>query len=382
MLDKNGFTRPTYNELVERESEKWVQLFGENAQTNKHSVGGILIRIHAYFLDKLYQLSEIIYNSQFVDSAVGTTLDQLGADIGLNRLPSQVAMGTVEFIGQKDYVVPQNSLVRTPDGLEYITSEDTKLDENGHGVSHYLYAIAIGAKYNKTNPTPAIMVIANEAIKSVTVSEIVGGADEETDDNFRERINWANRTAMPSSPYNGVISAIRKVTGVSSVKIIANDTLADDKETNTPAKTIHIFVTGGYKDDIGEAIFNSVAAGIQTVGKQEIELTDMAGTKHKVYYDIPTTKDIYVVIKLAKTIDYPRDGDEQIRKICMDYINSVGMGNTVYYSYLYQKIYDQVPGIKVADIKIGLSKDNVSATDIDMTNIETASITSDKVLIS
>ena len=33
MLDKNGFTRPTYNEIVEQESDKWVQLFGENAQT-------------------------------------------------------------------------------------------------------------------------------------------------------------------------------------------------------------------------------------------------------------------------------------------------------------------------------------------------------------
>ena len=99
MLDKNGFTRPTYNEIVEQESEKWAQLFGENAQTNPHSVGGIIIRIHSYFLDKLYQLSELIYNSQFVDSAVGTTLDQLGSNVGLTRQPGQVAIGKVKFTG-------------------------------------------------------------------------------------------------------------------------------------------------------------------------------------------------------------------------------------------------------------------------------------------
>ena len=382
MLDKDGFTRPTYYEIVEQESEKWVQLFGENAQTNNHSVGGILIRIHAYFLDKLYQLAEMIYNSQFVDSAVGSTLDQLGADVGLNRQPSQVAMGTVEFTGQSGYVVPQNSLVRTPDGLEYMTSEDVKLDATGHGSSQYLYAAAVGSKYNKSTPTSAIMVVATEAIKSVTVSNVVGGADEETDDNFRDRINLANRTVMPSSPYNGVISAIEKVTGVTAVKIISNDTLSDDVANDVPAKSVRIFVSGGYKDDIAEAIFNSIAAGVRTVGNQEVELTDSAGGKHKIYFDYPTAKDVYVAINLVKTIDYPLDGDDQIKKICMNYINSVGMGNTVHYSYLYRLIYDQVPGIQVADIKIGLSKDAVSAADIAMSNIETASTTSDKVVIS
>ena len=89
-----------------------------------------------------------------------------------------------------------------------------------------------------------------------------------------------------------------------------------------------------------------------------------------------------MAINLVKTIDYPLDGDDQIKKICMNYINSVGMGNTVHYSYLYRLIYDQVPGIQVADIKIGLSKDAVSAADIAMSNIETASTTSDKVVIS
>ncbi|MCH5380012.1 baseplate J/gp47 family protein [Limosilactobacillus reuteri] len=131
MLDEKGFVRPTYDEIVQQESAKWVQLFGENAQTNAHSVGGILIRIHSYFMDKLYQLAEVIYNSQFVDSATGTTLDQLGANVGLTRLPAQVAMGSVTFYGKIGYTVPAGTLVRTPDGLEYVTSEETTLTDTG-----------------------------------------------------------------------------------------------------------------------------------------------------------------------------------------------------------------------------------------------------------
>lgn len=382
MLDKNGFTRPTYNEIVEQESEKWAQLFGENAQTNSHSVGGIIIRIHSYFLDKLYQLSELIYNSQFVDSAVGTTLDQLGSNVGLTRQPGQVAIGKVKFTGAVGFIIPSGSLVRTPDGLEYMISEDVAIGQDGTGISHYLYANGSGTKYNKANETQAIMVTPSESVTAVTVSEVTGGADQESDESFRARIDLANKTVMPSSPYNGVISAIEKVTGVTAVKIISNDTLVDDAQTNTPAKSIHIYVNGGYKDDIAEAIFTSLAAGIRTVGNQQIEVADIAGGKHQVCFDYPTTKDVYVAVKLVKTMEYPLDGNEQIKKICMDYINGVGMGNTVHYSYLYRLIYERVPGITVADIKIGTSRTQMSAQDIELTNVETAQVTSEKVVVS
>lgn len=408
MLDEKGFVRPTYDEIVQQESAKWVQLFGENAQTNAHSVGGILIRIHSYFMDKLYQLAEVIYNSQFVDSATGTTLDQLGANVGLTRLPAQVAMGSVTFYGKIGYTVPAGTLVRTPDGLEYVTSEETTLtdtgesglttddrayiqlpaDSNGNipnlgsGTSHYLYANKTGANYNKANKTSAIMVNSNENVRYVTVEEISGGADQEIDINFRDRINLSNRTVAPSSPYNGIITAIEKVTGVTAVRIIANDTMVDDTATNTPAKSIHIYVNGGYKNDVAEAIFNSVSAGVLTVGQQKIDITDIAGGKHTICFDYPTTQDVYVSIKLTKTNEYPLDGDEQVKKIVMKYINEIGMGNTVYYSYLYRLIYDQVPGIQVADIKIGTSKDSLAAQDITLTNVETAQITAEKVMIS
>lgn len=408
MLDEKGFVRPTYDEIVQQESAKWVQLFGENAQTNAHSVGGILIRIHSYFMDKLYQLAEVVYNSQFVDSATGTTLDQLGANVGLTRLPAQVAMGSVTFYGKIGYTVPAGALVRTPDGLEYVTSEETTLvdmgesglttddgvyiqlpaESNGNipnlgrGISHYLYANKTGANYNKANKNSAIMVNSNENVRYVTVEEISGGADLESDISFRDRINLSNRTVAPSSPYNGIITAVEKVTGVTAVRIIANDTMEDDTTTNTPAKSIHIYVNGGYKDDVAEAIFGSISAGILTVGQQAVEITDIAGGKHTIRFDCPATRDVYVSIKLTKTNEYPLNGDEQVRNVVLKYIDGVGMGNTVYYSYLYRLIYEKVPGIQVADIKIGTSKDSLAAQDITLTNVETAQITAEKVMIS
>ena len=62
MLDEKGFVRPTYDEIVQQESAKWVQLFGENAQTNAHSVGGILIRIHCLSFGSLYSIYALFCN--------------------------------------------------------------------------------------------------------------------------------------------------------------------------------------------------------------------------------------------------------------------------------------------------------------------------------
>lgn len=403
MIDKNGFSRPTYDELVESLDVRWKQLFGENTQTNTHSVGGILIRIQAFFLNQLYQLAELVYNSQFIDSATGTTLDQLAANVGLTRSPSQVAIGTVKIWGSAGYIVPAGTLFRTADELEYITSEDIVLNDTGkhsltidgeeapitdtetmvgYGESEFLYANGEGTTYNKGGENEAIQVTPTESILKVVLLEITGGADQETDENLRDRIDVANQVIAPSSPYNGVLSSIGKVAGVNSVRIVPNDTMVDDPKTNTPAKTVHIFVDGGYRQDVAQAIFDSLAAGVSTAGTEAVQINDIAGAPHVIRFDYPTTRAVYVSIQLTKNVDYPTNGDELIKQIVMSYVNSVGMGNTVYYSYLYKMIYDQVSGITVANITMGLTKDNLEAKDITFTDIETAAITSDRVMIS
>ena len=63
------------------------------------------------------------------------------------------------------------------------------------------------------------------------------------------------------------------------------------------------------------------------------------------------------------------------------FIDGVGMGHTVHYTYLYKQIYDQVAGIDVADIKIGLSKDSLSAQDLPMSDFEAAELADNGVTI-
>lgn len=399
MLDKNGFSRPSYDELVQDLGLKWRELFGENSQINTHSVGGILIRVHAFFLDRLYQLAEVVYNSQFVDSASGTTLDQLAANAGITRKPAQTAIGNVKIYGVANYEVPAGTLFKTSDELMYVTTEDIILKDTGKqtitldsvgnlihgtdnigiGTSRYLYAYDLGEKYNKDGTFKAQQVTPVENILHVEISDMIGGAEIEKDESLRERITLANE-ATASSPYNGVLASIKRVNGVRSVRIVPNNTMEDT--STTPAKSVHIYVDGGYKDDIGEAIFNSIAAGITTAGKQVVTLKDIAGQKHEIKFDYPSRIGIYVSIKMTKNEElYPQDGDERVKQVVADYINSVGMGHTIHYSYLYQRVYT-IPGITVADIKIGNTRDELSAQDITLDDFETAEVADNGVILS
>ncbi|WP_155286035.1 baseplate J/gp47 family protein [Lacticaseibacillus zhaodongensis] len=404
MLDEHGFSRPTYDELVNLLIDKWHELFGDNANVATNSVGGIFIRVIAFVLNQVYQLAEKVYQSQFADSATGVTLDQLAANQGLVRKAAQDAIGGIRIFGVAGYVVPAGFQVQTADGLTYVTTEDIKLvgtgqkvfhldeagyttidyneEEIGTGESKLLYALGTGAGYNKPGAYadyPAVAVNPVEEVRAIEVEQISGGADLETDDQLRTRLEQASDEG-PSSPMNGVISAISKVIGVNSVKIIANDTLEKDDSGNPP-KTLHIYVDGGISDDIGPAIFNSVAAGVQTYGTIPVVLKDIAGMQHTVYYDRPTPLNVHVHIKLTTNDEFPIDGNDQIVAAVMAYVQSVPMGDAVRYSYLYRAIYDQVPGIVVADITIGPDTDHLAAQDIALGGVQRAACTTDMVVI-
>lgn len=404
MLDKNGFQRPTYDELVEQLSDKWKELFGDNANTESNSVGGIFIRVIGFFQNQLYLLAESVYNSQFLDSASGNTLDQLAGNAGYTRHAAQAGIGKVRIYGDANYLVPEGTIFKTNDELEYVTSSSIRLKDTGNttitlgdnqtitandgktigiGESDLLYANGEGAKYNKPDELGSYVVLQVtpvSEIQLVQIGEVSGGADIESDEDLRDRLEKANQEA-PSSPYNGVISSVRNVNGVKSVKLVVNDTMETDSAGNPP-KTIHIYVDGGEQLDVANAILDSVAAGVQTYGGTQIGVPDIAGVVHPIFFDKPALVDVYAKIELEINDDFPTDGLETIKQNVVDYINGIGMGGTVYFSYIFRNIYDNVPGIEVAKVAIGTDKDKLSMADIELTDIQRANATVDFVEVS
>lgn len=186
-VTERGFHRPTYVELLDAIEYKARELFGSKANLTVRSPLGIFLRIFAWMLNILFSLMEDVYNSRFVDTAVGTSLYNLGKAIGLSLLPAQKASGYVEFTGAAGTPIPVGFLVRTVAGLQYAVLAAGRIDDTGK-VTLPVQAVETGADYNVaaetvkeiTNPMDGVSACTNPAA-------IDGGRGRETDEEFRDR---------------------------------------------------------------------------------------------------------------------------------------------------------------------------------------------------
>ena len=112
-LTDAGFRRPTYAELLDALEHKARELFGSKANLTVRSPLGIFLRIFAWVLNLLFSTLEDVYNSRFIDTAVGSSLYNLGRSIGLRLLGAQKAVGYLTFSGENGVEVPEGFLAET-----------------------------------------------------------------------------------------------------------------------------------------------------------------------------------------------------------------------------------------------------------------------------
>lgn len=119
-LTERGFRRPTYTELLDALEYKARELFGSKANLTVRSPIGLFLRIFAWILNMLFSTIEDVYNSRFVDTAVGTSLYNLGKAIGLKLLSEQKSSGYLQITGTPGTIVPVGWLAGTVAGLQFV----------------------------------------------------------------------------------------------------------------------------------------------------------------------------------------------------------------------------------------------------------------------
>jgi len=379
MIDENGYSRPTYQEILENVITSLQGRFGADIDVSPTSNFGVLARFQAALYNEIEQRDEITYNSAFVLKAVGVSLDRLAANYGINRNPETYATVDLSFTGTPGYIVPINSSYQTSDNYIFVLSDPVTLDSagNGKGIAYATltgsnYNVATGTIKNQVQPVNDIFTVNND-------NAAAGGSNIETDTELRERITFAEK-GINSASYNGIVSNIRTVSGVKTVRIVENKTDQIDQYGNPPY-SIHIYVLGGIKEEIAKSIFTSMAFGINTYGTVKVSVLDIANQGHDVYFDYANEIPILFDIKLTVNDSFPSDGVAQVKSQVKAYIESLSMGQTVRFSYIYKYIYDSVIGIDVADVKIGKDQDSLAMADINLNPFDVASYNSDNTTV-
>ena len=386
MLDRNGFTKKTYSDLIDEMEEKAKELFGENVNTKSYTPLGIILRVVAWFLSILWDNVERVYNSSFVKKAEGVQLDYLGANRSLTREPATNSYTTLEFTGIPGYVIETETQFSTQSGIYFMLTEDVTLNLSGTGSGEAVSVetgsgtkVAANTITEQAEPVEEIYTVNNPVAAS-------GGADKETDDNYRKRQLQANEGGGKGTA-NAIISALLNVPSVQSATAIFNRTMETDEEGNPP-KSVHAYVLGGVKEDIATALFNSVGGATQTVGMQEVTVTDVSGYDHIIRFDYAEELPIYVKLTIQTNAEFETDGITQLKDSIIGKIggtdsigviqNGLDMGKPVIISQLYNAVY-QVAGLDDVTIEIGTSQDQLRATNITVAQRQVAQTSFDLI---
>ena len=357
-LTDAGFRRPTYAELLDALEYKARELFGSKANLTVRSPLGIFLRIFAWMLNLLFSTLEDVYNSRFIDTAVGASLYNLGRALGLRLLGAQKAVGYLTFTGENGVEVPEGFLAETTAGMQYVTVSSGVIRDGE--VTLPATAVSSGPDSNTAEGTITTITNPKLGIESVTnVKPFEGGRNTETDAEFRERyyksVDFAggvNIDAIIAEVYESV-EAVIAVTGEE------NDT-DFESESGLPPHSFEVVAYGGLDEEIAKAIFRRKAAGIQTFGNTTVAVLGVSGQTFNISFSRPTPVKVWVrVTDLVTDRHFPLDGVEQIKSSIVSFIGGntrggLNIGQDVIQVVLPTEVL-KVPG--VVDFNLQISPD-------------------------
>ncbi|GHU69631.1 phage baseplate protein [Clostridia bacterium] len=341
-LTERGFRRPEYNDILDAWEVRARELFGEKANLTVRSPLGMFIRIFSWFGSLLFQTLEDIYNSRFIDTAIGASLYNLGRFIGLHLLPAQRASGQLLITGKPGTIIPAGWLASNLEGTQYVTLSRVIIDAKG-AATVTARAVLPGPDSNARAKT--ITRIVNPAIPSgiesvINPNAFTGGRERETDEEFRDRyyksVDFAGGVNIDAI----VAGVLQNTLGVLSAVGFENCTDFTDAN-GLPPHSIEVIVFGGIDEEIGRSIFRRKAAGIQTHGNTETIVEGVNSLLYTIKFSRP--QPVYVWFKVwGLEVDperFPIDGEDMIKIALSAYIGGTGatglpIGSTVFYKRL------------------------------------------------
>ncbi|MCH5297364.1 MAG: baseplate J/gp47 family protein [Ruminococcus sp.] len=316
----------TYDEIYERMKQKYEQESG--AQFDEASDIAIRLRVLAGEIYNAQVNMEWLKNQMFVETATGERLDYLAKQRGIVRKSAQKAQGEITFYISEPInhtiIIPKGSVAATAEEIprRFVTTEDHEITQGNVLVSVSAEAEKAGSSGNTTIGKVTVAVDVPSEIEWVKNREAyVGGTDEESDEELRERI----RDSYFRLP-NGTNAAYYEqlaltVDGIAKTKAVGKV---------RGAGTVNVFVSGDGKEAVNTAVNNA-----QT----------LISSKRELNVDVKVTNADLVAFDLDVTV-YKREefSDNEIREKCKTafekFIKSLGIGERLYLSALGKALLD------------------------------------------
>ena len=368
-LSELGFKRITYDEFVERLSQRSKEQLGEDIDVSETSVYGKFIRIIAYDLAAEYETLENVYYARFPNTASGVSLDRLCVFAGITRNPATYARHNIKVTGTADTTVLMGGLiVGNEDNITFYNENDFTIGSDGTA-NIIVAAVDSGTGGNVDN----IDTIVNP-VTGIASIEYVGleeaGEDIESDYDLRKRFSVAVSGAGACNE-DAIRGYIARISGIESVVIVTNDTNEADSD-GRPAHSFEVYIYGGegQEQEVADAIFLKKPLGVKAIttetGSNAITktVTDQGGFSHSISFSRVTEVTIDINVSIKTNSSYMTSGAAAIKNNLVEYVSGIGVGGSVVTSAMYSHVFEVTGVTEVVSITQAKSGQTASTATI------------------
>lgn len=387
-LTKNGFKRMRYADII-AEMNVWAKNeFGQDVNVADNSSLGMIFKVVAFALSRVWEVAEATYYAGYKDTAEGFQLDGVGQYVGIKRKSADWATGIATFTGNAGTVIAQYFIIAAGT-TQFWTTETVVIPESGI-ITAPIRCLETGEIGNVLPGTIATIVNPTMGVKTVTNQyATAGGSPVEPDNTFRPRYDKSISTGG-SSTTSAIEAEVLAITEVIDCTATENTTMAT--VNGIPAKSVSTVVYGGADADIAQAIYKTKAGGMQAYGTTIVPITDAKGRVHQIGFTRVAEVPIYARIYLTTESEiFPLDGTAKIKDAIVSYIGGIDSSSVEHagLSLGGDVIYTRIIGLchvveGVINAVVTLSTDNVTfaAANVAIDSGKKAVTTLDKIVIS
>ena len=157
-----------------------------------------------------------------------------------------------------------------------------------------------------------------------TFENATGGADTETDNEYRARWFISNKSSEWN--INGIYSEVLNVDGVTDVYVDEN--VEPISQNGLSPKSVVVVVSGGRNEEIAEAIFKKVDHSIETIGNVEVYVNDIQNIPRRVRFYRPTTTNIEYTISYVVADSQVVDVND-LKILVENYLKGLKLGSYI-----------------------------------------------------
>lgn len=209
------FERPTLQTIVSNIMTDLKAQFQLTAGFVRNSVFWVLAKVVAGASHLFYDRLDEMVKQLFVSTATGKFLELLGAEYGIFRFFGAKSTGSITVTGTDGVVIPAGTRFQNSVGSVYTSMAAATISANIASV--HITAENTGSSYNADAGSALIFISPIAGINTdatVDSGGIVGGADADTDEQYRNRILSRKRQPPDGGNAAAYIGWMLEVDGV------------------------------------------------------------------------------------------------------------------------------------------------------------------------